>query len=101
MSCTNSRNLMMKNNFSTADDLHISFKWCINIVDKVFCSDEAWFHLSGYVNSQNNRILNVVHFRCYCRHLSLGYIKHGEKCKSMHCECSGEFQQLIMMVFVF
>lgn len=27
-----------------------------NILDKTFFSDEAWFHLSGYVNSQNRRI---------------------------------------------
>jgi hypothetical protein len=26
-----------------------------DILDKVFYSDEAWFHLSGYVNSQNSR----------------------------------------------
>lgn len=26
-----------------------------NILDRVFFSDEAWFHLSGYVNSQNFR----------------------------------------------
>ncbi|PNF34202.1 hypothetical protein B7P43_G17545, partial [Cryptotermes secundus] len=34
--------------------------------DQVFFTDEAWFHLSGYVNSQNNRIWssenpNVLH----------------------------------------
>jgi hypothetical protein len=28
----------------------------IDILDKVFYSDEAWFHLSGYINSQNSRI---------------------------------------------
>lgn len=28
----------------------------ISVLDKVFFSDEAWFHLSGYVNSQNYRI---------------------------------------------
>jgi hypothetical protein len=28
----------------------------IDILDTVFCRDEAWFHLSGYVNSQNSRI---------------------------------------------
>ncbi|BFZ07560.1 hypothetical protein BsWGS_10599 [Bradybaena similaris] len=27
-----------------------------SILDVTFFSDEAWFHLSGYVNSQNNRI---------------------------------------------
>jgi hypothetical protein len=39
------------------------FRWfthfirgCINILDKVFYSDEACVHLSGYVNSQNSRI---------------------------------------------
>lgn len=26
-----------------------------NILDKTFFSDEAWFHLSGYINSQNYR----------------------------------------------
>jgi hypothetical protein len=28
----------------------------INILDKIFYSDEAWFQLSEYVNGQNNRI---------------------------------------------
>ncbi|KAL4084269.1 hypothetical protein QTP88_028094 [Uroleucon formosanum] len=28
----------------------------IGELDRVFFSDEAWFHLSGYVNSQNSRI---------------------------------------------
>lgn len=37
-----------------------------NILDKSFFSDEGWFHLSGYVNSQNYRIWsaenpNVIH----------------------------------------
>ena len=27
-----------------------------NILDKTFFTDGAWFHLSGYVNSQNLRI---------------------------------------------
>ena len=27
-----------------------------SILDKTFFSDEAWFHLSGYVNKQNDRI---------------------------------------------
>lgn len=27
----------------------------VQVLDYVFYSDEAWFHLSGYVNSQNNR----------------------------------------------
>jgi hypothetical protein len=31
----------------------------IDILDKVLCSDEAWFHLSGYVNSQNSRKLSA------------------------------------------
>jgi hypothetical protein len=31
----------------------------IHILDKVLYSDEAWFHLSGYVNSQNSRIWSV------------------------------------------
>lgn len=38
-------------------------RWLLNFVnengqdvfDRVYFSDEAWFHLSGYVNSQNNR----------------------------------------------
>ncbi|KAJ8886234.1 hypothetical protein PR048_012443 [Dryococelus australis] len=28
----------------------------IVLLDKVFFTDEAWFHLSGYVNNQNSRI---------------------------------------------
>jgi hypothetical protein len=32
------------------DDLH-----------KVFCTDEAWFHPSGYVNSQNSKMWRVEH----------------------------------------
>jgi hypothetical protein len=27
----------------------------VGILENVFVSDEAWFHLSGYVNSQNSR----------------------------------------------
>jgi hypothetical protein len=27
----------------------------VDISENVFLSDEAWFHLSGYVNSQNSR----------------------------------------------
>jgi hypothetical protein len=27
----------------------------IGVLDQVFFTDEAWFHLSGYVNSQNYR----------------------------------------------
>jgi hypothetical protein len=27
-----------------------------DILDKVYKSDEAWIHLSGYINSQNSRI---------------------------------------------
>jgi hypothetical protein len=28
----------------------------IGVLDQVFFTDKAWFHLSGYVNSQNYRI---------------------------------------------
>jgi hypothetical protein len=27
----------------------------VDILENLFVSDEAWFHLSGYVNSQNSR----------------------------------------------
>lgn len=32
----------------------------INILDKTFFSDEAWFHLSGYVNGQNSRFWSTT-----------------------------------------
>jgi hypothetical protein len=28
----------------------------VDILDKVLCRGEAWFHLRGYVNNQNSRI---------------------------------------------
>jgi hypothetical protein len=28
----------------------------IDILEQVFCSDETWFYLTGYVNSQNSRL---------------------------------------------
>lgn len=31
-----------------------------DLLDNTFYSDEAWFHLSGYVNSQNYRIWSTV-----------------------------------------
>jgi hypothetical protein len=37
-------------------------KWFLNfiendeILDITFFTDEAWFHLSGYINSQNTRV---------------------------------------------
>jgi hypothetical protein len=34
--------------------------WGVDILDKDFYIDEAWFHLSGYINSQNSRIWNAV-----------------------------------------
>jgi hypothetical protein len=37
----------------------------IDILDKVFYSDEAWFHLSGYVNSQNNRICSAENLQTF------------------------------------
>lgn len=52
MSCKNSRNLMRNNDFSTAHGLHTSFY-------AVFESNKVWFHLSGYINSQNSRICNA------------------------------------------
>ena len=31
------------------------------LLDITWCSDESWFHLSGYVNSQNTRIWATEH----------------------------------------
>jgi hypothetical protein len=59
MSCADSRNLIRKSDFSTADGLHTSFEGSIDILGKVFCSDDAWFNLNGYGNSQNSRILSA------------------------------------------
>ena len=28
----------------------------VKVLDRIFYTDETWFHLSGYVNSQNTRI---------------------------------------------
>jgi hypothetical protein len=70
MSCTISRNLIRKNDFSTADGLYSSFEGYRHL-DKVFYCDEAWFHLSGYINSQNSRIQSAenphtFHERPFC-----------------------------------
>jgi hypothetical protein len=32
----------------------------IDILDKVFCGVDTWFHLSGYVDSQNRRMWSDV-----------------------------------------
>jgi hypothetical protein len=37
----------------------------IDILDEVFCSDESWFHLSRYVNSQNSRIWNAENLHTF------------------------------------
>jgi hypothetical protein len=37
----------------------------IDILDKVFYSDEAWFHLSGYVNSENSRIRSAANLHIF------------------------------------
>jgi hypothetical protein len=54
MPCTNSRNLMRRLQY---------YRWFTHfiqggtdILDKVFYSDETWFHQNGYINSQNSRI---------------------------------------------
>jgi hypothetical protein len=45
-----------------------------DILDKVFYSDEAWFHLSGYVNRQNSRIWGGENpYTFHERPLHLGY----------------------------
>jgi uncharacterized protein YkuJ len=31
----------------------------INVLDNAFFSDEAWFHLNGYINSQKSRLWNA------------------------------------------
>jgi hypothetical protein len=35
------------------------------LLEKTFFSDEAWFHLSGYVNSQNMRIWSTKNLHVY------------------------------------
>jgi hypothetical protein len=37
----------------------------ICVLDQVFFADEAWFHLSGYVNSQNYRTWRTEHPQNY------------------------------------
>jgi hypothetical protein len=51
----NSTNLIWKNNFITADGLHLPWRRHRHL-EKVFHSDEAWLHVSGYMNSQISRI---------------------------------------------
>jgi hypothetical protein len=36
-----------------------------DILDKIFYSDEVWFHLSGYVNSQNSRIWSAKNLHTF------------------------------------
>jgi hypothetical protein len=56
MSCTNSRKLIRKNRLHYCRRFTHFIRGGIDVLDKVFYSDEAWFHLSGYVNSENSRI---------------------------------------------
>jgi hypothetical protein len=58
MSCTNSKNLTRKNDFSTAYGLDTSFDG-IQTFHIVFCSDKAWLLLIGYINIQDSRILSA------------------------------------------
>jgi hypothetical protein len=37
----------------------------IDISDKVFYSDEAWFHLSGYINNQHSRIWSAENLHTF------------------------------------
>ncbi len=63
-------------------DRHVTYcEWLMNFVqtrhgmlNDVFYSDEAWFQLSGYVNSQNNHLWSVTH-----PHVRLETPLHPEK----------------------
>jgi hypothetical protein len=37
------------------------FQWLKHVasLDKIYFTDEAWFHISLYVNSQNNQVWNA------------------------------------------
>jgi hypothetical protein len=37
----------------------------IRVLDKTFFADEAWFHLSGYVNSQNDQLWSSENLHSY------------------------------------
>jgi hypothetical protein len=56
-----------------------------DILDKVFYIDEAWFHLSGSVNSQNSRIWNAAN-----PHIFHERPLHSLKSRSMVCCLSKE-----------
>jgi hypothetical protein len=57
--------------FSTTGGLHTSFeRTYIDILDEVFCSVEAWFHVNGFVNSQNSNMWSTLHFKHHCRNSS-------------------------------
>jgi hypothetical protein len=97
--------LVKENSFSTTDGLHTSIKLA-HILDKVFSCDEALFHLSGYLNSQDSRIrsaenphaihgrhLHTLKVRVWCACLStetIGPIVFNETITAKH------YQELIM-----
>jgi hypothetical protein len=51
----------------------------IDILDKVFYRNETWFHRSGYVNSQNSRILSAENSHTF-HDWSLHSLKVGAWC---------------------
>jgi hypothetical protein len=40
----------------------------IGVLDQVFFTDEAWFHLSGYVNSQRELKTHTISLKLLCIH---------------------------------
>jgi hypothetical protein len=71
-----SKNLTSKNDFSIADGLHTSSDRVQTFLIKVLNSDEAWVHLSGYINSQNSTIWSAGNIHTF-RERSLHSLEVG------------------------
>jgi hypothetical protein len=63
-SCMNSRNLIRRIT-SVLQMVHTLHLRGYRYSDKVFYSNEAWFHISGYINSQNNRICSIENLHTF------------------------------------
>jgi hypothetical protein len=74
----------------------------VDIVDKVFCNDEAWLYLSGYINSQNSRIWSELYVSGITAE-TLHRVASNMRKRVNACiaECGEHFQHLISLFFVF
>jgi hypothetical protein len=79
MSCTNSRNLVRKNDLKYCRWFIHFIQRGTDILDKVFCIDEAWFHISEYINNKNSRIWSAETLHIFLERL-LHSLKVGRQC---------------------